>query len=84
MTYEEFAEAADGLYAYDSGCVDSGVHDNALKAKVELELGGPNGSAWVTRFIRERCVSEEAETQGYGWEDAAGFLRWLADEMNFG
>jgi hypothetical protein len=33
MTDEELIEALTALYAYDTGSVDSGIHDDALKAR---------------------------------------------------
>lgn len=85
MTYEEFADALDGLMAYDHGSTDSGVRDEALRSRIKVQLHDEATSAghWLERFIRERMVSEEAVAQGYGAADVAEFLRWLSDPMDY-
>ena len=67
----------------DSGCVDSGIHDEMLREKLKVELRGDHAIKWLTRFVREQCVSEQAEAHGYTVEDAASFIKWLSDRMDY-
>lgn len=86
MTEEQLRNALDGLHAYDDGAVDSGIHDedlrqrciNALKAQT-----GPHEIApeVLSRIVRDLYLTDEAIAQGYGLEDAVGFIRWLDDRM---
>ncbi len=82
MTDEELFDALDGLFAYDTGCTDSGIHDEALRARVKAALekdleGRPHSLAGprLTKFAR-RYLEEP-----YTLEDVASFIRWLADYM---
>lgn len=88
MTDEELSDALDGLYAYDTGGTDSGIHDEALRGRVKAELladaKAASGSTLfgprVTRLARELFVSDRAIEQGYGLEDLDNFVAWL-DEL---
>jgi hypothetical protein len=86
MTDAEFRDALDGLFAYDVGSVDSGIHDEALRARCIAEIDRhfedeTAGMAWLSRLIRDMWLSEEALTAGYTIEDALEFVRWLDDRM---
>ena len=93
LTNEELADALDGLMAYDGGSIDSGIHDENLRARCIAQLKvmdeekvytyTTKADAFLAEFIRERCLSDEALRQGYGPEDAGQFLKWLGDEMDF-
>ena len=80
MTDKELKEAADGLFAYDTGCTDSGIKDDHLKQKViqlfrddEKKTGGRK-KAWIAR---ELFLTDEAIDEGYGLQDAVEFAHWL-------
>lgn len=86
MTDEDLADSLAGLYAYDTGCVDSGIHDERLRQRCIEELGArPVGAAevgprlFLSRMIRDHWLSEEALEQGYGIEDVLSFAEWLGD-----
>lgn len=87
MTDEELSDALDGLFAYDNGFTDSGIHDEALRARVIERLRSLSFSAGdefrltITRIVRELWMSEKALAQGYGIDDVAGFVKWLAARM---
>lgn len=87
MTDDELRDALDGLYAYDTGCVDSGIHDEALRARCVEELtaraGRPDHRLWEARLVRDLFVSEEALANGYGLEDLVRFVQWLADALAY-
>lgn len=83
MDFEEFRDALDGLIAYDTGCVDSGIHDERLRARVIELLNGDDGMVWLTRAVRETYMTEEAIAQRYSIEDVASLIDWLADRMDF-
>lgn len=82
MTRDELIDALVGLYAYDTGCTDSGIHDVVLKAKCVKELETlplPE----LTIMIREQWLTDEKLADGYTIEDVHLFITWLADEMDF-
>ena len=86
MTYEEFKDALDGLFAYDSGCTDSGIHDEGLRARCiqHFESLKPDEQRHLLgKLTVDMWLSEEAMKQGYGAEDAKRFLEWVLDD-NFG
>lgn len=88
MTDEALTEALDGLYAYDSGCVDSGTHDEALRARCIAELHNRMGEyeiaprLFLSRLVRDMWLSEEALANGYGIQDAMEFVAWLDERMD--
>lgn len=87
MTETELRDALEGLFAYDTGAVDSGIHDEGLRARCqeaisEMRLGAEAAPRlWLSRLVRDLWLSEEALQQGYGVEDAVEFLRWLDERM---
>lgn len=80
MTTDELHAALDGLFAYEGCCVDSGIHDEALRARCVKELAALDRPG-LARLVRDMWLTEESIGQGYGAEDVAEFLRWLDDEM---
>lgn len=88
MTEEEFRDALDGLFAYDTGATDSGIKDEKLRQQCkEYMQSMPREPhelvprVWFSRLVREMWLDEVRLAQGYGIEDAIAFLRWLDDEM---
>jgi hypothetical protein len=87
MTEQELRDALDGLFAYDTGAVDSGIHDEALRERCITELKSQIGAhevaprLFLSRMIRDMWLSEEALAQGYGIEDVMSFVVWLGDYM---
>lgn len=88
MNEQELRDALDGLFAYDGGATDSGIHDEVLRTRCKkaikampCEPGELVPRLWLSRLIRDMWLSEEALSQGYGIEDAVSFLRWLEEEM---
>ena len=90
MNDEELRAALDGLYAYDSGSIHSGVHDEALRAACVATMNAwPRGQSAVfsdkhALLVREMWLSDQAIQDGYGLEDACEFVRWLSDRMGQG
>lgn len=88
MTDDEFADAMIGIYAYDTGSVDSGIHDEILRSRCIAELHrnehDPNFFRLrMSRLVREHFLSEEMLAKQYGIEDVSHFIRWLADRMGY-
>ncbi len=94
LTNEELADAMDGIHAYDTGCVDSGIRDETLRKRCSEQLHAmtkrksdgatlDDASVFLAEFIVDRCLGAEALAQGYGPEDAFDFMKWLSDGMNF-
>jgi hypothetical protein len=80
MTIDEIRDALDGLYAYDDGCIDSGIKDERLRLRVYAAMLNLNREQ-IARLVRDMWLSDEAIEQGYGAEDAARFLEWLDERM---
>lgn len=79
MTDEELFDALDWLFAYDTGCVSSGIHDELLRERVKAELAadGPNTIYGPRLNEFARGLMEPP----YGLEDLKSFISWLADYM---
>lgn len=72
--------ALDCIFAYDTGATDSGVHDSQLKQALIAfikALDETNYRLFLSEFIREHFLSDEALKQGYGIDDVREFLEWL-------
>lgn len=82
MNLAELKAALDGLFAYDTGCVGSGIKDESLRAHATQALNKLNRQELAV-MVREMWLSDEAISAGYGAEDVAEFFRWLTDRMNF-
>ena len=78
MTDTELWESLDGLFSYDSGAIDSGIHDEELKDKVKKELQEDQANNYprVTKFLHEFYT-----VPPYTIEDTANFIDWLSAEM---
>jgi hypothetical protein len=74
--------ALDGLMAYDLGATDSGIHDEALKARVKAQLAAmpDNDRGALLKRFSNYYLTPEARLKGYGEEDVEEFFRWLRDE----
>jgi hypothetical protein len=79
MNWPELRHAVDGLFAWDTGCRSSGIHDPDLKDRVRVALIADG--ALITRFILEMI---NPKTSPYTYEDVWEFLNWLNDELDFG
>jgi hypothetical protein len=80
MDYDELKDALDGLHAYDSGSVDSGIHDERLRSRVKEDVRSRSMEGrrvLVARIARDLYLTDEAISQGYGLEDAREFANWL-------
>lgn len=80
MPLDDLKDALDGLIAYDTGSIDSGIHDEALRDRC-IEALQELDDKQLTRLIRDMWVSEKAIAQGYTYEDLLSFCRWLGDYM---
>lgn len=79
-TYAELRDALDGMFAYDSGCVDSGLHDERLRQRMSNyidSLSEVTRRQILSNLMVDMWLSDEAVQQGYGWEDAYHFGEWL-------
>lgn len=82
MNSKELSDALDGLFAYDTGCVSSGIRDERLRERVKCELR-KRPEKWLDRWVRDCFLSEEALKQGYGLEDVRQFFDWLSERMDY-
>lgn len=77
MTVREFDDAIIGLYAYDTGATDSGIHDERLRQRVKEELDKPDAMAHLTRVARRFLVPP------YTLECCKAFIAWLGEYMDY-
>ncbi len=89
MSEAELRDALDGLFAYDTGAVDSGIHDENLRARCIAEIhrhfedDHDAGMLWLSRLTRDMWLSDKALADGYTIEDVQEFIDWLDDRMEF-
>ncbi|MGG4288385.1 hypothetical protein ABEW81_11365 [Priestia megaterium] len=85
MEQVELFKILDGMFAFDTGCTDSGFKDEELRKEVIEYLSSLEDNDFriiLSTYIREYFVSEKAVKQGYGIEDVANFIEWLSERMN--
>lgn len=85
MIEEELFAALDGLFAYDTGSHDSGIHDEELRARVLQHLTNlsPDESRiTLSRFARSFLTDEQLEKR-YGFEDVLAFFSWLDGQLPY-
>jgi hypothetical protein len=85
MDKKKLFDSLDGLFAYDNGCVDSGIKDELLREEVKTHLTGLSENDFrliMTEFVNQYYTCSEAVEKGYGIEDVVGFLKWLDDYMD--
>jgi len=78
----DLCEAIDSLMAYDHGCTDSGVKDEAMRYAV---LNYLRGLEKTERHEQEKKIglyffNEERFKQGYGLSDFVGLIDWFRDQ----
>jgi hypothetical protein len=79
---DKLFDQLEGLFAYDEGALDSGVRDEALRAKLQREVAAMSPNELRLRlsvWVREHYLSDDALALGYGIEDAASFWKWIDD-----
>ncbi|MNT77399.1 hypothetical protein D3C71_1546930 [compost metagenome] len=81
---EKLYDALDGMFAYDTGCVDSGIKDERLREEIKTYFFLTDDETvrlLLSRFIREYFLTEEKLDLKYGIEDVSAFIKWLNDYM---
>jgi hypothetical protein len=71
MTDAELWDALDGLYAFDSGATDSGLHDTDLRRRAATAYAALSDAARA-RFIYEHM-------SGWDPDDIVEMIPWLND-----
>lgn len=77
MDYENIFQNIDKLFAYDTGCTDSGIKNEELRQQIIQyikTLSDDGFRIFMSNYIRERFVSEDAIKSGYGIEDIKSFI----------
>ena len=83
MTDDDF-DTLMGIFAYDNGCVDSGIHDEGARQRLKDTIKSWTDEEFrlaMSARVRDEFLSDEAIAKGYGLEDVAEFIRWLGDRM---
>lgn len=86
MTHEELLDALDGLCANDIGALDSGIHDENLRARCVAELKQrttppDGGRVFFAVLVRDMFLTDAAIAEGRGVADVMKFVDWLDDQM---
>jgi hypothetical protein len=76
MNFKEKLDRLDGVYAYDGGCVSSGIKDDSFKASL---IDDPDKEKLLTELCKQYLNSE----QGYTFEDITSLVKW-AEDNDFG
>jgi hypothetical protein len=82
-SFDPLFDRLEGIFAYDRGATDSGIHDENLRAELiaELKTLTPDDDRLrLSRWLREAYLSEEGLKMGYGWEDVVSFVEWLDEQ----
>jgi hypothetical protein len=82
MTYEQVRDAIDGLMAYDLDATDSGIKDEALRARVKAWLHDAPDTlvmSWLTDYAHDLTGSGSQ----YTLEDVRALIEWLRDYMEY-
>lgn len=85
MDKQKLFDSFDGLFAYDTGCVDFGIKDEILREEVKVHLDNLEDEDFrliLSEFIREYFLIDEKLKQGYGIEDVNAFIEWLDTYMD--
>lgn len=79
-TLDDAWDQLEGIYAYDVGATDSGVHDEQLRqdvARIITAASEDEVRLSLSRWLREGWLSEESLAARYGYEDVLQFLKWF-------
>ena len=74
MTFEEKLDRLDGVFAYDNGCISSGIKDEAFKA--ELRKDFEEAEKLVTALAKKYLNQGQ-----YTIEDIDTLLRWASSQI---
>ena len=79
-------ENLDKLYAYDTGCTDSGIKNEGLRNTMInciKNLPEDEFRIFITLYVRDKFLTSEAIKEGYGLEDVKKFIEWLDEYMDY-
>lgn len=75
MEYIELVDRLDGLFAYDSGCVSSGIKDDEFKEKLKNDRDLTSG---LLNELAKQYINGE-----YTLEDVNELIKWAERELDF-
>ena len=76
MTFEEKLDRLDGVFAYDTGCVSSGIKDDSFKITLLSDTGE------LEKLLTALAKQYLDSNQGYTFEDIAKLVQWAEDEFD--
>lgn len=76
MSVECDVDLMDGLFAFDTGCVTSGI-------KNEMEKDRFRSNADYSFKIATILLKQYMAHDDYGLEDAKRFIEWIEEELEF-
>lgn len=75
MNFKENLDRIDGIFAWDNGCISSGIKDDAFKEKLKLNADGE------THKLVNALASKYFNCEGYTMEDVAELVEWAVLEL---
>ena len=73
----ELLDRIEGIFAYDTGCVDSGISDPVFKQKlIDRQI---DVEPYLTEIARQYLNGD----QGYTLEDVKSLIEWASDELEY-
>lgn len=84
MNQTKLYKSLDGLFAFDTGSVNSGINDEILREEIIDYLDSLDEDEFriiMSTFVREHFLSDQALGKGYGIEDVKSFITWLDKYM---
>lgn len=84
MDQTKLYNSLDGLFAFDTGSVNSGINDENLRDEISDYLDSLDENEFriiMSTFVRKHFLSDQALGKGYGIEDVKSFIEWLDKYM---
>lgn len=78
MTFKEKLDRLDGVFAYDNGCVSSGIKDDDFKARLRGDTDGETDE--LLKALTKQYLNSD---EGYTLEDIKALIDWAEDQLNW-
>jgi len=74
MNFKDKLDRLDGIFAYDTGAINSGIKDDTFKASMKSD---PD----LEKLLTELCKQYLNSDQGYTFEDIVELVKWSEREL---
>ena len=76
MSIDSDVDLMDGLFAFDTGCVTSGIKNDTEKDRFRSDADYSFNIATI--LLKAHMANDD-----YGIEDAKRFIEWIEEELEF-